>query len=302
MKFILISDAVKLTGLDRQTIRNWIAKGIIPSQKINGTFYVDQDTFEALAEPMRDVDNARKSLEALKEEYQIEKDKFRNMQEYVRDEHNVLRFLSICVNSGIRTHFFETLTQVMNTMGILSDKEAGVLSDLLNGMDYNVVADKYNCSRERIRQIAEKAVRMSRKIFPGNNSQEKDKEIESLKIEIEVLKKMVYRQAVEVTEEGLTDEEKRLVRMDALELHALLSRRLFDEDISVRALNALLNYKKDGILVRIKTLGELCQVSKYSLLQQKNIGKKTVDELTAYLETNGLTWDMNIDRIKELKL
>ena len=43
---------------------------------------------------MRDVDNARKRLDALKDAYLSEKDLFYAMRESVRDEHNTMRFLS----------------------------------------------------------------------------------------------------------------------------------------------------------------------------------------------------------------
>lgn len=298
MKFILISDAVKLTGLDRQTIRNWITKGIIPSQKINGTFYVDQDTFEALAEPMRDVDNARKRLGALKDAYLSEKDLFYAMRESVRDEHNTMRFLSVCINNGIRTRFFEAMVRILHNENLLTEKEAEILIDLLNGTDYNMVAQKNGLSRERIRQIAEKAVHRCGKLTRSEDTdaiRAKDEEIESLKDEISILKKMVYRQAVNHTEDGLTDAEKRLVRMDALDLHALLSKNLYNEDVSVRALNGLL-------CNNVRTVGDLCQITRESIIQQRNIGKKTVDELTAFLASKGLEWGMNIDKVKELKL
>ena len=299
MAFILISEAVKMTGLDRQTIRNWMDKGIIPHQKINGTFYVDGDTFEALAEPMRDLDRAIKSLEAEKEKYLKQKDDYFRMYEEARNGHNVKRFLSICVNSGLRTRFFDSIIQIMRNESTLSEREAQVLSEVLNGTDLSDIAESRHCKRNNILYIAEKAVRKSRDLIIPHpkEDKEKDEEIKSLKEEIVVLKRMLYRDAVRVAEDGLTDTEKRLARMDKLELIKLLSKQLDKEGLSVRALNTLSTYSYDGVHRGVRTLGDLCRVSQRRFMQHNQVGKRVIEELTDYLTANGLTWGMDIDRI-----
>lgn len=294
MNLILISEATGLTGLNRQTIRNWIDKGIIPARKINGTFYVDRDTFESMSGQLTDLDSARKALEEEKARYIRERDEYNQMRETVRDDHNVTRFLSVCVNSGIRTRFFEVILQMLRDNGILKYKETDILTALLNGEAFEYVAERYNVSRERIRQIAEKAVHKCRSLTEDHEDKKKgNEEIEALRNEMDALRNLVYRQITKRDETGLNEVEKRLLRMDRAELDLLLSRKLENEDVSVRALNILLLYDRGPI----KTIGELCRISPGDFLRQRNAGKKTLGELTEYLKANGLDWGVDIDKI-----
>ena len=302
MSFILISDATKITGLDRQTIRNWMEKGIIPYKKINGTFYVDNRVFKRLSSEMNDVAGTKQRLDDLQREYLDEIASYREMRERNRFEHNTERLLSICVNSGVRTRFFDSMVSAMGQIGILKDKEVEVLSSLLNGDAFEEVAKRCDTSRERIRQIAEKAIHksndLSKLIERLNTIDEKEDEIRALKMENEVLKKMVYKQAIGVNEAEMSETERRLVRMGRKDLNALLSTKLVDEELTVRALNCLCHYKNENnVTYRIETLGELCRISKDDFFKQRSVGKKTLDEISEYLQKKGLEWGLDIDKI-----
>ena len=304
MNFILISDAVRITGLDRQTIRNWMDRGIIPYRKISGTFYVDKDTFEALAEQMRDVDGARKKLDELARQYRDEMDSYRAMREDARMRRNTDRYLSVCINAGVRLRFFDTILNLMNTSGILTGTEKAVLSEVLDGDDFYTVAERHGTSRERIRLIAEKAIRRSAELTAVSErisqTDAYQKRITELEEELAMMKRVAYRQAVNEVDANLSDVEKRLFRMDRGELTSILSKRLYDEEISVRALNVLEYYTDDGIRKPIRTVGDLCRISSQDFLQQRNAGKKTLDELTDFLHAYGLDWNLDIDKIIRL--
>lgn len=306
MKFILISDAVKLTGLDRQTIRNWVDKGIIPSQKINGTFYVDEDTFVALSEKMRDVSGTEKKLDAYKAKCIAEMDGFRNEFSNARFEHDVNRYKSICVNYGVRTRFFENMVRLMVLNGDLKVKEAEILIDLLNGVTYEELKEKYHTTRERIRKIGEMAIRKSHDLYNIKHKLESVKrlegEIATLKNDIEVLKKYMGKQTLAEEEVVLSDDEKRLLRMDRLELNAILSQKITNFDLSVRAMNCLYCYKDNKGFHPIKTLGDLCRITRLDYMAQRNAGRKTADEIEAFLKKNNLNWGIDVDKIIKIKL
>jgi DNA-directed RNA polymerase subunit alpha len=72
-------------------------------------------------------------------------------------------------------------------------------------------------------------------------------------------------------------------------MRALLSQKLVDLDLSVRALNCLKAAEVD-------TLGELVTYHRADLLKFRNFGKKSLTELDELLEKNGLAFGMDITK------
>lgn len=295
MAFILISEAAKITGLERQTIRNWMDKGIVPFKVINGTYYVDSDTFEALAGDMRGTEAARMLLARERDAYLRERDEYKSIRTEASCEYEKERRISYYANIGIRTGFFNTITDMMCASGILSDRERDILCGVLNGKSL----ESLSTTRERARLVAEKALRKSRNLTKVMDVRKKDEEIARLKEENSLLKKMVYRKVTADIEKDLSDKERSLLNMGA-DLYRTLSMD-FSYNVSVRTQNILEHYRDENGNRRIKNLGELCRLTEKDILQQRNAGKKTVEELTRILDANGLTWGMDIDKILDLR-
>lgn len=78
---------------------------------------------------------------------------------------------------------------------------------------------------------------------------------------------------------------------ELLRMRQLLSQRLQDMDLSVRALNCLKAAEVD-------TLGELVKYHRADLLKFRNFGKKSLTELDELLERNGLAFGMDISKYK----
>lgn len=74
-------------------------------------------------------------------------------------------------------------------------------------------------------------------------------------------------------------------------MRALLSQRLIDMDLSVRALNCLKAAEVD-------TLGQLVRYHRSDLLKFRNFGKKSLTELDELLERNNLAFGMDINKYK----
>ena len=72
-------------------------------------------------------------------------------------------------------------------------------------------------------------------------------------------------------------------------MKALLSQKLIDLDLSVRALNCLK-------AAEVETLGELVTYHRADLLKFRNFGKKSLTELDELLEKNGLAFGMDITK------
>lgn len=295
MKMIQLSEASKLTGISRQTLTNWISKGILPHNKISGTYYVDEDTIKQLFEPMLDAEMARKAFEAEKEQYNSLREECRAWMNAERDEFNKDRILSICVNSGVRTGFFDAIIKMLNEIGELSDNEAFVLSRVLFGDDMAFIAKENNTTRERIRQIAEKAIRKSEvlKKFREkvNTIKDYESQIELLKSDIETIKRVFGKNA----DTSLSDVEKSISKMNREMLIKLLEKSVKECGFTTRTQNIL--RAPSGIQKEIKTVGELCGLSRVEFLSYRGAGQKSADEVEDYLHSIGLDWGIDTEKV-----
>lgn len=75
---------------------------------------------------------------------------------------------------------------------------------------------------------------------------------------------------------------------ESLRLAQLLRRPIDDLDLSVRSVNSLKNSS-------IRTLGDLVRQTESQILQVKNFGKKSLQEIADLLEREGLNFGMRID-------
>ena len=302
-----LSEAAELTGRSRQTLTNWVENGVLPAKKINGTYYVSKTAVESMLSVLDNLEAARAKIKALQEEYLMQKEGINFMIDVERLEHDKVRHLSVCVNSGIKTRFFEIIVRMFGEIGELTKSEVEVLIEVLNGEDMSDIAQERKSTRERIRQLAEKAIRKSCELKKFaemvKTIEDKDNEISTLKNELAVVKRLVYKKAASEVEVTLNEDEKRVMSMDKYELNKLLSKKLSNEDLSVRALNCLYCFKNvKGEHMPIKTVGDLCRVTKKEYLIQRNAGKKTMTEIENFLNSLGLSWDIDIDKILEVKL
>ena len=69
-----------------------------------------------------------------------------------------------------------------------------------------------------------------------------------------------------------------------------LRRSVSELELSVRSINCLQN-------ANIETIGELVQKTEQEMLQTKNFGRKSLNEIKAILENLGLYLGMNLDNI-----
>ncbi len=74
----------------------------------------------------------------------------------------------------------------------------------------------------------------------------------------------------------------------APELQEILNRSIADLELSVRSANCLQG-------AQIRTIGELVQKNEPEMLQYRNFGKKSLDEIKAVLESMGLGYGMTFD-------
>jgi hypothetical protein len=151
----------------------------------------------------------------------------------------------------------------------MSDRSISVIGDrLLYGMTFEQIAEKHDVTRERARQLYVKAIanvakRLNWHVRMWKKLPEIERENERLGNRLSFYEEQ---------------EKKGLER----KLPPSIDDPIEDLELSVRLYNAL----KAG---RINTLRQVLALKKRELLQYRNFGKKTLDELEGLLNKSGIT-------------
>lgn len=311
-KLISIAETARRLGMTEQAMRDWIKKGYISIREVGRARYIDEDSILALQDTVEDIKRQQAKLEALRDEIKGEYDYMRYQHD---DEKNRRRFLNTMTGAALRSGFFGTVVHLMKVYGELSEKEAMILTDFLNGVTLEAIAMSYKLTRERARQIVEKAIRKSKNV---EQIEEKIRQIydlqadnNALKQTVAVLKEKLNKYELqENVDTEKNEERKRQAIIEKDGLCKLLSTKLVDCDLSVRALNGLLcgaaknnfsfyqrNDKDQYLVPPCKTVGDLCKLNKTDILRIRNAGKRTLNELDEFLQSMGLDWGMDVDKI-----
>ncbi|HRN80050.1 MAG TPA: DNA-directed RNA polymerase subunit alpha C-terminal domain-containing protein, partial [Ferruginibacter sp.] len=99
-----------------------------------------------------------------------------------------------------------------------------------------------------------------------------------------------------ITDENITfdtkeDKKEDLVDEQTLQLRKMLKTPLEDLDLSVRAFNCLKAAK-------INSLSELVQYEQEDLMKFRNFGQKSLSEIDSVLQDRGLSFGMDLSKLK----
>lgn len=278
-KYIKASDVAQKFGVTRQTIRNWIEKGLLKAQKLDGCHYVTMSSVKAIEDKYADIvveegaaDAYLKSLRTLTDEYRESVEEYRNAiadnKVLVKNRFTIARFIPIV---------YELLRDGMQT----TDRGGLIIQRVVEGEDVRSIAQELGITFERVRQILEKELRLIRhNATPFYTLRQENESLKSRIATLELNAKNLASLPVERTIEGVPD--------------SILTKRLVDCNLSVRALNCLHSYTEyvDGNLVNspIETVGDLTRIHKTDLLKVRNFGMRTLIELDNFLSGLGLEW------------
>lgn len=278
-KYIKASEVAAMFGVTRQTIRNWIEKGLLKAKKLDGCHYVTMTSVRAIEDKYSDIvveegalEAYLKSLRTLTEEYKQSVEEYRNA---ITDNKLLAK------NRFVIARFIPVVYDLLRD-GVQTTERGGlIIRRVIEGEDIRSIAQELGLTFERVRQILEKELRMIRQNAAPFYTLRKENE--SLKSRIAILElnaKNLASLSVERTVDGVPDN--------------ILTKKLVDCNLSVRALNCLRDYKEyvDGKLVErpIKTVGDLTRIHKTDLLKMRNCGKKTLREVDDLLTELGLEW------------
>lgn len=174
------------------------------------------------------------------------------------------------------------LLHVKNT---LTNREYEIIYDvLINKISTNTLAEKYDLTQTRVRQIFDRANRRLKNSYRISLDYEVQKEeYENLKYEIKVLKEKRM-----ILSKSKIFQDKKII--ENLPKYSILKKQIWDIDMSVRLLNALRNLDietLEGVVIRDRSYFEGC----------RNLGVKSLKELDNVLAENKLQYGMDIGLI-----
>ena len=293
------TDAAYYLGVHRQTIENWAAKGVLQIKKIGQAHYVDAELVEQIGSFASDVSASIKALEAVKAEYEHDKEEIRHARRELRDAWNKKnderRYKNLCVEASIRSEFFVSVLGMLTLTGDLKQREAAILAKRLMGETMEEIGYEFGLQRERIRQIAEKAIRKSHQL---TGFKAKVDEMTNLRTTIEaqkvIIKDLRSKLKIQEEEEAIALAKIEEERIEAIkkndEICKVLTTKLVECNISVRALNCLKS-------IGLETVGDLIQCHKTDLFKCRNFGKKSLTELEDFVDSLGFSFDTDVEKI-----
>lgn len=293
MKLITTAEVAEIFEVTPSTIINWSNKGYLPCLKVNrgskkGRLF-SKDAVDELCEGLNQIKDAKEKIEnAIKESNNL-------LEEYQADQkalRSVIGFGRILVEST--SPILPRLLEICTPVNELADKQAKAIRLYAAGSTLEEIGDEILVSKERARQIVEKATRVlasKMNIYDElkETINEQQKEIHAKEIEI---KRLQYENAqlatrlnlfgFEANTEFVEDKDVNYSRVELLQTNVYNL-----PGITVRILNCLK-------CADISTLEELVQLEKKDLLRFRYFGKKSLGELEDILHGMGLYFGMDI--------
>ena len=176
--------------------------------------------------------------------------------------------------------------------GQLEERNYNILRDMLKGDTRRVIAQRYNLTKERIRQIVAKATKDAKELLSEQHKelQETKAENAKLKVKYDLLREEIIRLRNFLPNEIIISEKVGDNDLGA-ELANLLETSLKDIALPIRAVNILHSM---GV-VKFADIPQL--ESEEQILKVRNSGLKTVHDISEFLEDFNLSFGMSITDI-----
>lgn len=301
-KLISVSEAAKLIGVSRQTFENWGSRGIIRIIDMGGHghgqgHWVDQDTIEALADTMQDVEHAQQMLAKEKAELKVEN---KRLHEQIENTRREIIDRGRLARLSRAKDFYLSIPTMMESLELLTAKEADVVRSIIIGETFEQISKRIGNTHDYIKRIYIKALRCSSTLKVLLERVDElnriEAELQEAKKTIELLDKQLNNQRKAENILLQKDEAERIkIYKESDEQVKLLNKRLVDVDIPVRALNCL---KRAGI----NTIGDLARCHEIDLMKLSKFGKKTLGELSELLNSLGFHFGMDIETIYRARI
>ena len=291
--FITVKQAAERLGVSRQTVINWVNEGAIKIHNIGGKqYWLDSKSIDALQDTAQDIARQMRKLEDMRENLRLEVKKLEGITNEVKRDLSLIRKTRSYTTS---LDFYLSIPRMIHKLGGLNDRELAVMQTIIKTGSLEDAAKEHNVSRERIRQIYTRAIRRCNAL---SGVQERLQELNDLREENSTLKgeiRALERSLAEFTRlkaltEQMDEDERIKAFMEKDSMCQIFNTRIYDLDLSVRALNCLR-------AADIETIGDIVSKTKLQLMHLRNFGNRSVCEIEDLLNTMGLSFGMDVDSI-----
>ena len=266
------NDAAAYLGVDPQTITNWVNKGLLGgyNDKSSKRFWVNADDVKKYSEKYKMLSISEDLLD-------------REQKELLASERKVNTKIQMLMHDALNVSSFSydkiggSLCALLELTAQYGLREKKIMQAFFNGDRISDIADNFELSRERVRQIVIKAIRKFNYAI---------EEFVDLKLENNSLKEEIKNVKMQfIMQEGKKEEEQ---PEDVPP--SLFSIRLVNCNLPVRVLNVTK-------AADIDTIGDLVQYSKLDMIKFRNFGKKSLMQLDEFIHEMGLEWGMDKAKI-----
>jgi len=268
-----------MLGIDRRTVMSYVRRGLLSCTEgeVKGrgkAMLFSRDEVERLKTSLGDIPDLEKKVEALRKEYNDEANAIqRDITDLQRGARSYKRMFAK------KSLFMELCASTIESIGALgmepfTKREVTILRAIMSGEPIPVVAKRYDLTGERVRQIANRAMRLLVKRVPDRVADEIEqmrKKISDLEATVEQLNKDNDKLRMIAKKKGVLDVAE----------GTIYSRPVRDLYLTVRADNCLR-------MMGVETIGELCSLKPKELLGWRNFGHQSLLDVTRKLADMGL--------------
>ena len=287
-KYIKASEVAEKFGVTRQTIRNWIDKGLLAAVKLDNCHYVTMESVKAIEDKFSEIVTVEGAIEEYTNKLKEAYDEYKASVELLRQ--SSAENTKICLIKPRLTELVRIMFGIVRVSQYGERRGDDMIELLLHGYDVKYIAEKYGISPERVHQIVEKDLRVLD--YEGRQYVKIKEENERLKEELQTLENNI-KSLRSFREQGAESLEYNKVDVQ----ESILTKRLVDCNLSVRTLNCLRSYGEyvngQWVDVPIDTVADLTRRKNTDLLKLRNFGKKCLIELDDFLNELGLEWGTN---------
>ena len=181
LTFIPASEAAEMVGVTAQTIRNLCKAKTLRYQMRTNLFYVCREDVEKYAQSISEVNEIERSVEDYKREINKAYEQLREAKQEMQDRLEDMNMFP----GRIKNITNLLMSLIPHFVDNLMEREVEIVMLILQGEKISDVAQKLQLTRDRTRQIWEKAIRKM-SYFP-NEVRMRDERIEDLMKTIEDL-------------------------------------------------------------------------------------------------------------------
>lgn len=151
-------DAAEMLRVDPQTVSNWIEKGVLTGRLIGRVVMVDSDTVNKVFDSLEDLARTEKAIKDLQAENY---EKARMFKMAVDEWQQDIATVNGLERPSRLVRMITSMIENVNTE-MMGERERVILQKYLDCYDFEAIGDEFGLTRERVRQIIEKAINVPR--------------------------------------------------------------------------------------------------------------------------------------------